>query len=80
MVTTLSTDLVKWTPPSQFLDMTMWREGQPMDWNYILVTPGNPGGVIDQTGYVLYASSLSRKESEGGHEFWVRPFTFNKSR
>ena len=74
-----STDLVKWTPPAQFLDMTMWREDQPMDWNYILVTPGNPGDVIDRTGYVLYASASSRKESGGGHELWVRPFTFNKS-
>jgi hypothetical protein len=76
-----STDLVTWASPTQFLDMTMWRQCQPMDLNYILVTPGNPGGMIGQTGYVLYAST----PSHGGgcsnmvvHELWVRSFTFSK--
>jgi hypothetical protein len=73
-----STDLVTWAPPTQFLNMRMWREGQPMDDNYILVTPGNPGGVIGQTGYVLYASTPSRGEA-GPHMLWIRPFTFSKS-
>jgi hypothetical protein len=74
-----STDLLIWTPPAQFLDMPMWRNCQPMDWNFILVTPGDPGGVIDQTGYVLYAHTDSRGlncDKYNPHELWARPFTF----
>jgi hypothetical protein len=77
-----STNLITWTPPMQFLNMSMWHDCQPMDLNYILVTPGSPGGVIGRTGYVLYAST----PSHGGgcptmvsHELWIRPFTFAKS-
>jgi hypothetical protein len=46
-----SADLVTWTSPTQFLNMSMWHDCRPMDLNYILVTLGNPGGVIGQTGY-----------------------------
>jgi hypothetical protein len=74
-----SSDLVTWSAPMKFLDMLMWRDCKPMDLNYILVTPGLPGGVIDRTGLVVYAST----PSHGGgcptmvpHELWVRPFTF----
>lgn len=42
-----------------------------------LVTPGNPGQVIGQTGYVLYASTPAWGKTP--HMLWMRPFTFNKS-
>jgi hypothetical protein len=78
-----STDLVTWTPPTNFLPMTMWKACQPMDWNFMLVTPGNPAGVIGQTGYVLYAHSDSKGLGcEGGfspHMLWVRPFTVSRA-
>jgi len=76
-----STDLVTWVAPTQFLNMPMWRSCQPMDLNYILVTPGKPGGLIDQTGYVLYAHTDQRGlncDKFYPHELWVRPFTFTK--
>ncbi len=75
-----SSDLVSWGPPTKFLSMLMWRDCKPMDLNYILVTPGLPGGLIDRSGLVVYAST----PSHGGgcptmvpHELWVRPFTFS---
>ena len=75
----MSTDLVAWSSPTRFLDMPMWRPCQPMDMNYILVTPGDPGGVIDRTGYVLYAHTDHKGltcDKFYPHELWVRPFTF----
>ncbi|MGA9100128.1 MAG: hypothetical protein WB392_14485 [Methanotrichaceae archaeon] len=72
---------MNWTSPTQFLNMSMWHDCQPMDLNYILVTPGDPGGVIGQTGYVLYASTPSHgggRPTMVPHELWIRPFTFTK--
>ncbi len=78
-----STDLTTWTAPVNFLQMKMWQPCQPMDWNYVLVTPGNQGGTIGQGGLVLYAHTESRGlNCQGGfspHELWVRSFTFSKS-
>jgi hypothetical protein len=76
-----STDLIAWTQPMNFMPMKMWQTCQPMDWNFIFVTPGKPGGVIDQTGYVLYAHTDHKGETCDKfypHELWVRPFTFTK--
>jgi len=41
-----------------------------------IVTPGNPGEVIGQTGYVLFASTPGWGRVP--HELWMRPFTFEK--
>ena len=74
-----STDLVTWTAPVNFMPMPMWRSCQPMDWNFILVTPGKPAGVIGQTGLVLYAHSDQKGLNCGNfdaHELWVRGFKF----
>jgi hypothetical protein len=76
-----STDLVTWTPPTQFLALPMWRPCQPMDMNYVMVTPGKPGNVIGQTGYVLYAHTDHKGlncDKFYPHQLWVRPFTFTK--
>ena len=78
-----STDLVIWAQPTNFMPMQMWRPCQPMDWNFIFVTPDKPGGMIEQTGYVLYAHTDHKGLSCDkfyAHELWVRPFTFNKSK
>jgi hypothetical protein len=79
-----STDLVSWTPPAVFMPMKMWQPCRPMDWNYILVTPGSPGGIIGEQGYVLYAHTDARGLGCSGrfapHMLWVRPFAFEKSR
>jgi hypothetical protein len=75
-----STDLITWTQPANFMPMQMWRPCQPMDWNFIFVTPGKTGGVIGQTGYVLYAHTDHKGlncDKYYSHELWVRPFTFN---
>ncbi len=72
-----STDLVTWSPPKQFFaaPSSEFTPGQPTDENVIMVTPGNPGQVIGQTGYVLYAHTPSWGSVP--HELWMRPFTFN---
>jgi hypothetical protein len=79
-----STDLVGWTPPAVFMPMKMWQPCQPMDWNYTLVTPGSPGGIIGERGYVLYAHAEARGLGCSGrfspHMLWVRPFAFEKNR
>ena len=79
-----SKDLVTWTPPTNLMPMKMWQHCQPMDWNYIFVTPGNQAGVIGQTGYVLYAHTDSKglgcSAGFSPHELWVRSFTFSGSR
>jgi hypothetical protein len=79
-----STDLVSWTPPALFMPMKMWQPCKPMDWNYTFVTPGSPGGIIGERGYVLYAHTDARGLACSGrfapHMLWVRPFVFEKSR
>jgi hypothetical protein len=79
-----STDLVSWTPPAVFMPMKMWQPCRPMDWNYTMVTPGSPGGIIGERGYVLYAHTDARGLGCAGrfapHMLWVRPFAFEKSR
>jgi hypothetical protein len=77
-----SNDLVTWTAPVQFLNMPMFVDCQPMDLNYILVTPGNQPGEIGQTGYVVYASTPSHGANcptMVSHELWIRPFTFSRT-
>jgi hypothetical protein len=78
-----STDLVAWTTPTNFMRMQMWQPCEPMDLNFIFVTPGNPAGVIGQTGYVLYAHTdhkgVDCPDGFSAHELWIRPFTFSKS-
>lgn len=77
-----STNLVTWTPPMNFMPELMFQNCEPMDWNYIFVTPGNPPGIIGQTGYVLYAHTDQRGLGCGTfqpHELWVRSFTFLKN-
>ena len=74
-----SKDLVTWSPPTKFLSMAMFKSCQPMDWNFMFVTPGNQPGVIGQKGLVLYAHSDSKGLGCGGfspHMLWVRPFEF----
>lgn len=77
-----SSDLVTWAAPANFLPIKMWQPCQAMDWNYILVTPGNEAGVIGQTGYVLYAHSPAKGMGCGGrfspHMPWIRSFSFEK--
>ncbi len=76
-----STDLVNWSQPRVFLKEKMWRSCKPMDWNFVLATPGNPAGVIGQTGVVIYAHTDVRGQQCGSrfdpHELFVRPFTFS---
>lgn len=76
---TTSPDLVTWTTPVQFFNSPApeFSNGQETDENVSLVTPGNPGQVIGQTGYVLYASTPAW--GKAAHMLWMRPFTFNKS-
>jgi hypothetical protein len=53
-----------------------------MDLNYILVTPGKPGGDIDKTDHVLYAHTDHKGlncDKYYSHELWVHPFTIKKS-
>jgi hypothetical protein len=74
-----STDLVTWATPKQYFTAPVreFTTGQPTDENVIMVTPGNPGQVIGQTGYVLYAHTPAWGDT--AHELWMRPFTFNTS-
>jgi hypothetical protein len=74
-----STDLVTWSPPTQFYTSPapLFTNGQQTDENVILVTPGNPGQVIGQTGYLLYASTPAWGVAP--HELWMRPFSFTQS-
>ncbi len=78
-----STDLITWSAPTNFMPMKMWQHCQPMDWNFIFVTPGNDAGVIGQTGYVLYAHTDTKgvgcSDRFSPHMLWVRPFTFSHS-
>jgi hypothetical protein len=73
-----STDLVAWTTPIQFFTAPVptFSNGEETNENLSLVTPGNAGQVIGQTGYVLYAQT--RAWGKTPHELWVRPFTFSK--
>jgi hypothetical protein len=76
-------NLVTWTTPVNFMSEQMWQHCQPMDWNYVFVTPGNGPGIIGQTGLVLYAHTDAKGLGcPGGfspHELWVRSFTFTNS-
>ncbi len=71
-----SADLITWAAPIQFFTAPapMFTNGQETDENVSLVTPGNAGQVIGQTGYVLYASTPAWGKEP--HELWMRPFTF----
>jgi hypothetical protein len=77
-----STDLTTWSAPANFLSEKMWQRCAPMDWNYVLVTPGKEAGVLGETGYVLYAHTDSKGLGCGGgfspHMLWIRPFKFVK--
>ncbi len=74
-----STDLANWAAPTQFYTAPapMFSKDQQTDENLSLVTPGNDGQVIGQTGYVLYASTPVWGRAP--HELWMRPFTFVKN-
>ncbi len=73
-----STDLVNWAAPTQFFaaPASEFNHNQETDENVSLVTPGNAGQVIGQSGYVLYASTPAWGRTP--HELWMRPFTFEK--
>jgi hypothetical protein len=76
---TTSPDLTRWSAPIQFYSSPtpMFSNDQPTEENLSLVTPGNPGQVIGQSGYILYASTPSW--GKVAHMLWMRSFTFNKS-
>lgn len=76
---TTSTDLVTWNTPIQFFNSPApeFSNDQETDENVSLVTLGNPGQVIGQTGYVLYASTSAW--GKAAHMLWMRPFTFSKN-
>lgn len=63
--------------------MPMFKSCQPMDFNFVLTSPGRAAGVLDQTGYVLYAHTDSKGVDCPGpfdpHELWARPFKFTVS-
>ncbi len=74
-----SADLVTWSIPTQFYELPgagEFNDGEPTAENMVLVTPGEPGQVIAQTGYILYA--YTPKWGSIPHEFWMRPFTFTR--
>jgi hypothetical protein len=77
-----STDLISWSSPTQFYTapVPLFTNGKETDENPSLVTPGNTGQVIGQTGYVLYANTPSWQGGvAASHMLWMRPFTFAKS-
>lgn len=78
-----STDLLSWTTPVNFLPAHLWQHCQPMDWNYVFVTPGKPAGIIRRTGYVLYAHSdrkgINCGDGFSSHELWIRTFEWVKA-
>jgi hypothetical protein len=39
--------------------MAMFKSCQPMDWNFIFVTPGNEAGVIGQKGLLVYVKACT---------------------
>ncbi len=71
-----SSDLVNWTQPAVFYQApgTFYVKGQETDEYVTLVTPGEPGGVIGQSGYVLYANSSDSDTVPT--ELFMRPFNF----
>jgi hypothetical protein len=73
-----STDLVNWSPPTQFFTAPSpeFLAGSETDENVVLVTPGNPDQVIGQTGIVLYSHTSAWKSIPD--ELWSCPFTFSK--
>ncbi len=72
-----STDLIAWTSPTEFYTAPVPMFTGETDENPSLVTPGNLGQVIGQTGYVLYANTPDWGNEP--HELWMRPFTFTMS-
>ena len=76
----ISSDLVHWSSPKNFMAMQMWQTSQPMDLNYIFVTPGSAQGIIGRTGYVLNAHTLRHGQAcpnRIAHILWTRPFIFD---
>jgi hypothetical protein len=80
---TTSTDLVNWNVPVRFFPfpgdpaLSNFTNGAETYENVILVTAGNPEGVIGQTGLVLYAYTPSW--GHNAHMLWSRPFRFDLS-
>ncbi len=78
---TTSTDLVTWNAPARFFPfpgdsaLSNFTNGDPTYENVTLVTPGEPEGVIGQTGIVLYAYTSSWGHNP--HMPWSRPFRFD---
>ncbi len=70
-----SADLTTWSTPTQFFAAPdpEFTKGKETDENVSLVTPGNRGQEIGQTGYVLYAKATDWGK---GHDLWMRPFEF----
>jgi hypothetical protein len=52
-----STDLVTWTTGTLFHSVQMFTKGNETDENPSLVTPGNAGQMIGESGYVLYGET-----------------------
>ncbi len=74
-------DLAHWSAPVQFTfpAQKQFQTGQPNDDNYVLVTRGEPGGVIGQSGLVLYAHTDDFGAGQDDpHELWCRSFTLSK--
>lgn len=78
---TTSSDLVDWNVPVRFFPfagdpaLTNFTNGAETYENVILVTPGNPEGVIGRDGVVLYAYTSSWGHNP--HMLWSRPFHFD---
>ena len=74
-----SKDLVHWTQPTGFFQAnsaSFFVSGLETDEDVTLVTPGDPPGVIGQSGYVLYANTPAWAQTP--HELWMRPFNFTE--
>jgi hypothetical protein len=75
--TSTAPDLSSWTTPVRFRSGAQFVTGQPNDDNYVLVTPGNAGQELSQTGLVLYAHTEKfGKGQNSPHELWYRTFQF----
>jgi hypothetical protein len=71
--------LINWSTPTQFFTVAapMFTNNQETVENLSLITPGNAGQVIGQTGYVLYASTPAWGKL--AYTLWMRPFTFTEN-
>jgi hypothetical protein len=80
---TTSSDLVYWNTPVRFFPfpgdsaLDNFHTGSPTYENVTLVTPGEPDGVIGQTGIVLYAYTSAW--GQNAHMMWSRPFRFDRT-